>query len=349
MFKTRPGRWQTVLACTSAAVAMVVIGVTSAGSVAAKGGGACDDGGFRIVNTTTGAVIATGRDGTSVPASAFAPSGRIGVRGRYNQFDVRLDDFATLDWAFTGVASPKDITGGTFTPVFASKVPDLRGGQLTGNITISADKETVDLSRAGTGVSMKIQASDCGQGGVFQMEPQRSDGARTRITHTLAQNQRDLTPFYFDNPNFRAHVGEFLGSTCTSVQTGPPGQFCVRVATRVNIANSHSPNFVARDSAQVATRVPQADCNTVTPLTPSAAHCGSVAIWDVASGGRMGLVTGEDSTEVANPPTNCTQNCQAQNRVRGRLTDLGFPFPVPNGSRFTPAQSSLPLPPLTAP
>jgi hypothetical protein len=48
---------------------------------------------------------------------------------------------------------------------------------------------------------------------------------------------------------------------------------------------------------------------------------------------------GEDSTEVANPPTNCTQDCQPQNQVRGRLANLGFPFPVPAGSRFTPAVS----------
>ena len=72
-------------------------------------------------------------------------------------------------------------------------------------------------------------------------------------------------------------------------------------------------------------------------------------MWDVASGGRMGFVTGEDATEVANPPTNCTQNCQAQNRVRGRLANLGFPFPVPAGSRLTPRVSALPLPALTAP
>jgi len=52
---------------------------------------------------------------------------------------------------------------------------------------------------------------------------------------------------------------------------------------------------------------------------------------------------------VANPPTVCTHQCQAQNQVRGRLANLGFPFPVPAGSRLTPAVSSLPLPALTAP
>ena len=72
-------------------------------------------------------------------------------------------------------------------------------------------------------------------------------------------------------------------------------------------------------------------------------------MWDVASGGRMGLVTGEDGTEVANPPTDCTHTCQAQNQVRGRLANLGFPFPVPAGSRLVPRVSAPPLPPLTAP
>ena len=113
-----------------------------------------------------------------------------------------------------------------------------------------------------------------------------------------------------------------------------PGQFCVKVATRVNIANDFSSNFVLRDSSQVATRITQADCNTATPVDPSVQHCGTVSVWDVASGGRLGFVTGQDATEVANPPTVCTQNCQAQNRVRGRLVVLGFPFLVPTVNRL---------------
>ena len=68
----------------------------------------------------------------------------------------------------------------------------------------------------------------------------------------------------------------------------------------------------------------------------TADHCGGVSVWDVSSGGRLGFVTGEDATEVANPPTTCTSNCQAQNQVRGRLAVLGFPSPVPAASRLTP-------------
>jgi len=183
---------------------------------------------------------------------------------------------------------------------------------------------------------MKIQSKDCAQGGIFQMEPERADGTRTRIVHTLADVTGPLRPFYFDNPRFRARVGQFLGSACTSVATGPPSRFCVQVSTRVNIGNGASPKFVARDSAQVADRVPQPGCNTAVPVSPSVRHCGGVSIWDVASGGRMGFVTGEDAVEVANPPTECVSDCQAQNQVRGRLTVLGHPFPVPAGSRLVP-------------
>jgi hypothetical protein len=236
------------------------------------------------------------------------------------------------------------MTGGVATTVFASKIPDHRGLTLTSGITVQLSAENLEIARTGTGVSMKLQAKDCAAGGIFQMEPQRSDGTRTRIVHTLTPSA-----FYFDNPNFRARIGQFLGDDCTSVTTGPPSKFCVKVTARVNIGYGNLAKFVVRDSSQVATRVVQSDCNTASPLTPSVQHCGKQSIWDVASGGRMGFVTGEDSVEVANPPTDCTHQCQAQNQVRGRLVVLGFPFPVPAGSRLTPDATARPFPPLTTP
>ena len=318
-----------------------------AGPASAAQSDGCEGGGFRLVNLSTGAVVASGAvDGT---VSAAALGDRFGVRGLYNQFDVRASDFAVFDYAFTGAPNELDMTGGRFTPVWASKVPDLRGATLTGNVSVEILAEGLVIGRTGSGVSMKIQAKDCAQGGVFQMEPERGAGQVTRIVHTLAQAADPaLAPFFFDNPNFRARVGQFLGADCTSVVTGPPSRFCVEGRERVNIANDFSPNFVARDSAQVAERVDQPACNTARPVTPSVEHCGKVAIWDVASGGRMGFVTGEDAVELANPPTDCVQDCQAQNQVRGRLAVLGFPFPVPAGSRLTPPTSSAPLPPLTS-
>ena len=136
-------------------------------------------------------------------------------------------DFGIRDYAFTGAANPEDITGGRFTPVFASKVPDHRGLRLTSAITVELEEEDLEIGRTGTGLSMKIQAKDCAQGGIFQMEPERSNGTLTR---SCTPPRHPSAPFYFDNPNFRARVGQFLGADCTSVVTGPPSRFCVQVA-----------------------------------------------------------------------------------------------------------------------
>jgi hypothetical protein len=315
---------------------------------AAKSDG-CQGGNYRLINKTTNTVVTTGTVATTIPAATLGTD-RFAVRGLYNEFDVGLSDFAVFDYAFTGAPNPLDMTGGVRTPIFASKQPDHRGLVLTSAISVESGEGDLVISRSGTGgLTMKIQAKDCAAGGNFQMEVERGDGTRTRITHTLVQNNGALTPFYFDNPNFRAHEDEFLGDDCTSIETGPPSRFCVQVSTRVNIANDFSKKLILRDSSQVAERIDQPDCNTATPIDPTVAHCGSQSVWDVASGGRLGFVTGEDAIEVANPPTDCTHKCQAQNRVKGRLATLGFPFPVPAGSRLTPAVSSLALPPLTAP
>ncbi len=324
------------LASLALVSSVVALGGQTANAASSK---ACTGGGYQLVNAATGAVVASGReDEVETTVAAAALGSTFLVQGRYNGFVVRASDFALSDYAFTGAPNELDMTGGRRTPVWESKVPDHRGLQLTSGISVELDEEDLVIGRTGTGLSMKIQSKDCAQGGIFQMEPERSDGTATRIVHTLAGPAAGVpTPFSFDNPRFRARTGQFLGSACTSVLTGPPSQFCVRVSPRVNIANDVSPRFVARDSAQVATRVLQPQCNTADPVTPSVQHCGRVSIWDVASGGRMGFVTGEDAVEVANPPTDCVSDCQAQNQVRGRLAVLGFPFPVPAGSRLVPA------------
>ena len=76
------------------------------------------------------------------------------------------------------------MTGGRFHPGVGRKVPDHRGLSLSSAVTVEIDGEGLEVSRTGTGLSMKIQAKDCAQGGIFQMEPQRSDGtppaSRTR-------------------------------------------------------------------------------------------------------------------------------------------------------------------------
>jgi hypothetical protein len=269
------------------------------------------------------------------------------VQGTYTQFDVRSSDFAVFNYAFTGAANAQDITGGRFTPVYESKIPDHRGLVLTSGIGLKVGGADLVLSRTGTaGLSMKIQARDCAQGGIFQMEPTRGDNTRTRIIHRLAGSDPNAatTAFYFDNANFRSKLGQFLGADCQSPQTGPPSTYCVRVTPRVNIANGLSANFVVRDSPQVATRIPQSECgpdfaNTL-GLSETKDYCGGMTIWDVASGGRMGMVAGGDATEVANPPAACVSNCQAQDQVRGRLAVLGFPFPTSPSSKLAPRYST---------
>jgi hypothetical protein len=346
-FRSRPARPGLFAALVAMVVGPLLVS-SFAGPVQAAKSDGCDGGNYRLVRSN-GTVISSGNVDVTIPAANFG-TGRFSVKGLYTEFDVGLADFAIFDYAFTGAPNPLDMTGGVRTPIWASKAPQHRGLVLNSAITVENEDGDLVLTRTGTGgLTMKIQTKDCAAGGIFQMEVQRGDHTRTRFVHTLVRNNGNLTPFYFDNPRFRARIGQFLGDDCTSITTGPPSRFCVQVSARVNIANSFSKNLVLRDSAQVATRISQNDCNTATPINPTVAHCGSQSVWDVASGGRMGFVTGEDAVEVANPPTVCTQNCQAQNQVRGRLVVLGFPFPVPAGSRLTPAISALALPPLTAP
>ena len=263
------------------------------------------------------------------------------MQGRYNQFVVRASDFALFDYAFTGAPNRLDMTGGRFTPVCASKVPEHRGLSLSSAITVELEDEDLVISRTGTGLSMKIQTKDCAQGGVFQMEPERGDGTRTRIQHTLAPEA-----FYFDNPNFRARVGQFLGSGCTS--TARSRRAVLRPGVHADQHRQRRLPCVRRTRQRPGRRPGPAAGRATLRSTANIDHCGRVSVWDVASGGRMGFVTGEDAVEVANPPTECVSDCQAQNQVRGRLAVLGHPFPVPAGSRLVPAFAA-PFPPITGP
>jgi hypothetical protein len=289
----------------------------------------CEGEGFSIV--LPGGTTLAGELDTTVPASSLGAS--FLVKGTYVEFEVVSATFGLVNYAFTGAPNALDITGGVRTVVYARKTPDHRGLSLTGPLNVELKDTDIVISRVGAGLSMKIQAKDCAQGGVFQMEPQRGDGGTTDITHVLATAVApaglNTTVFYFDNPNFRAREGD----------TVPYKDTTVVVPARVNFANDFSPRFVGRDSPQVATRIAQGYPNQIqkrdgTVVTVD--HCGGVSLWRVASGGRMGAVFGEDATEVSPPATNCTQNCQAQNRVRGQAVVLGHPFPVPDTSRLKP-------------
>jgi hypothetical protein len=288
----------------------------------------CEGGGFSILRGAGQPVIQGDRE-VRIAAGTFGST--MTVRGRYVQFQVDTATFGIRDYRFLASNAPGTQTVGGDAPVFESKIPDHRGLVLAGPISVEIKDEGIELMRTGTGLSMKIQAKDCTQGGLFQMEPERGDGTVTRITHVLA-----ATTFYFDNPRFRAREGDIVPFR----PSDPARNQDIVVTPRINWANDMSPAFVGRDSPQVATRVLPTGCDnqirTRTGDFVTVRHCGRVSVWDVASGGRMGMVTGEDATEVSPPATACVQNCQAQNRVRGGAVVLGHPFPVPFEVRLQP-------------
>lgn len=277
----------------------------------------CEGGGFSVLGKTPGqaAVVASG----GVP-STFR------VQGRYVQFDVDAATFGVLNYTLTGAPNSLDITGGRATPVFESKIPDHRGLFLDGSVSVELGSAgDMVLTRSGAGLTMKIQAKDCANGGLFQMEVARADDTKTVFTHKLAQSA-----FYFDNRNFRNREGDIVPFKDTTLKVG----------ARINFGNDYSSKFVGRDSPQFADRIAEPRCVndilTRTGAISKVQHCGGVSQWSVASGGRMGQVMGEDATEVAPPATVCEHKCQAQNQTRGGATVLGFPFPVADADRLKP-------------
>jgi len=235
---------------------------------------------------------------------------------------------AVLNWTLTGAANPGRLVDGP-TVIFLEKTP-LHGRTLTRTERLRNDKGDLVFTRTDGMVSVKIQAKDCSQGGVFQMEIERNDAPSTRVRHVLAP-----ATFYFDNPNFRDREGEVVRFSNSAGETQD-----ITITPRINFASDTGPLLVGRDSPQAATRVQHPTCtNSIRKQDGTFAtvrHCGGVSEWDVLSGGRMGQVMGEDSTEVAPPATFCVQDCQAQNQVRGGAVVLGHPFPVPDASRLTP-------------
>jgi hypothetical protein len=298
-------------------------------AVAASSKG-CVGGGFSVLGISTNqrAIVRASQVG-----AAFL------VKGKYVEFTVDAATFGVRDWTLTGAANELDITGNRRTVVFASKIPDHRGLALTGDVSVDRSGEAVVLTRTGDGLSMKIQAKDCANGGLFQIEPARADATPTVFTHVLGNDA-----FYFDNPNVRDRLGDripcsgVLADGTLVVCNGANPDGTVTVTARVNFANDFSSKFVGRDSPQVATRIATGCPNTIpNALHPgSVNHCGGVSQWSVASGGRMGQVMGEDSVEIAPAASVCTENCQAQNRVRGKALVVGFPFPVPDAVRLKP-------------
>jgi hypothetical protein len=105
------------------------------------------------------------------------------VRGTYIEFNVRSSDFAVFNYRHTGADSPRPDKNLPIGPegvtIFQSKIP-LHGKTLTSPVSLEISQESLVLERNGGGQDMKIQAKDCQQGGLFQMEPE--PGTRERNT-----------------------------------------------------------------------------------------------------------------------------------------------------------------------
>jgi len=323
---------QTCVALASLTLGIAAFAPRIASAAASDG---CDGGGFSLLGLTGD------QKKTLVPAASL-PSTFL-VKGKYVEFTVDAASFGLYNWTLTGVANPLDLTGGKRTVVFSSKLPDHRGLVLTGDLEVDSTDEGLVITRSGPGLTMKIQAKDCANGGVFQVEVERDDLTATTFTHTLADDV-----FYYDNPNVRDLLGENLpcsgvlpdGTQVVCKGANPDGT--VTVTARVNFGNDFSAKFVGRDSAQMATRLTTGCPNDIpNPFHPGLQdHCGGVSQWSVSSGGRMGQVMGEDATEIAPAATACIKNCTAQNQVNGKAVVVGFPFPVPAEVRLQPRTST---------
>jgi hypothetical protein len=310
-------RFSNARRLTALAFSACAMAALAAAPAQAANSAGCDGGAFSgvapdqsVTGTPTGTVNAT------IPATGLGTNAQI--RGKFQTWDVDPATLGVKNFTFTSVANKLSMTGGKNLVAFASKTPDLKGAALTGALSVELDKGSILLTRTGTGVSMTIQSKDCASGGIFQMEPERSNAQPTVFTHVLGPDA-----FYYDNPNFRARIGEVVDGTA--------------VTARTNIGIEGASRFVGRDSTQEATRLSQ---------------FGKVATCSVKSGGRMGPGDGRGRRRGRPAATACTHQCGAQSQTRGEAVVLGFPFPVPAASasrQRCPPLKRIPWPRVLAP
>jgi hypothetical protein len=290
-----------------AMLALLLLGVTfTAGEAKAASSRFCEGGGWTLT-----------QQGTTML-----------VRGRHVRFDINLNTMGVRNWILTGAVNPGRLVDRP-TVIFTEKTP-LHGQVLNQTERLRNDRGDLVFIRTNGVVSVKIQAKDCSQGGIFQMEIERDDAPSTRVRHVLAPSV-----FYFDNPNFRQREGDVVKFTNGAGQTQN-----ITIGPRINFGSDASARLVGRDSPQAANRVAHPTCTNQIPKRDgtfdTVKHCGGLSEWVVLDGGRVGQVMGEDAVEVAPSATFCQTGCQAQNQVQGGAVVLGHPFPVPDVYRLKP-------------
>ena len=180
------------------------------------------------------------------------------------------------DYRLTGAADPERMVTAP-TVVFASKVPVLTPAQLAGvrisDLRLRDDTLVVTFSTAAG--TLKVQAKDAAQGGIFQME--QEFGAPVEFVHTLG-----------------------AGSSTSS--TSSPGRSTsatawTRDATPPDAAGQGQPAGGDQDSSRP-------------PRSPDGR-------WPPAAGWAASWARTRSSCRPG--ATNCTSDCQAQNRIQGSL------------------------------
>lgn len=115
-------------------------------------------------------------------------------------------------------------------------------------------------------------------------------------------------------------------------QLGPGFAYCVDSSGRVLIVSATNP-FIGRESPELA---------TLSFPSPQSAIVGTqISRWLIQSGGRMGLVTGEDAVQPLSAPCSASTNATPTPTPNTTPTPGGTPTPSPSA---TPSPSPSPTP-----
>lgn len=208
-----------------------------------------------------------------------AVSGRITVSGTNNRFVIDPATLGVYDYTLTGAPDTQRMVTSP-TVVFASKVPTLTAAQRAGTRLSSLEVRDDAVVAIFTTAAGKLKIQAKDGAQGGIFQMEPEFAAPVELVHTLGPGL-----FYFVNQ----YTGKInFGNGVDAVATG---------------ANAHQ-MLLGKDSPQVATKTYQD---------------ASVTKWTVTSGGRMGGVLGEDAVELSAGATNCTSQCQAQNRINGSL------------------------------
>jgi hypothetical protein len=193
------------LACIAAAVTLVA--VTRPVPADAAASAFCNPNGFTL---TAGGKTYQGAQQGRVPLAAGQ---KIQLDGRFADFTVDADTFRVENYQLTS-----SLTNGRTVQIFASKTPN--GARLSGDVDFQLSGDSLLLIRKGN-VKMKVQAKDCEQGGIFQLE---SDSPIT-MTHKLGAGDG---PSPFAYPAGQAGTGKLCFTDRASVNGYDSPQFATR-------------------------------------------------------------------------------------------------------------------------